>query len=86
MSVVSPDVVKRSCAYVVFYRRRPLLDVEQRRHQIAAAVSSAAAAAARAAAAVVLRSSLTINMPVSALDAQNLVGALIYSENEVPVS
>lgn len=77
MSVVSADVVKRSCAYVVFYRRRPLHDVEQRRAQIAAAVSAAAATAARAAVAGSNRSSLSPSMPVSALDAQNLVCVLL---------
>ena len=70
VSIVSPEVVKRSCAYVVFYRRRPLHDVEQRRAQIAAAVAAAALS----------RSSLRPNMPVSALAAQSLVRFLLPCE------
>ncbi len=69
VSVVSADVVKHSCAYVIFYRRRPLHDVEHRRAQITAAVSSSAAAAERARAAVTTAGRSSIRLPVSALDA-----------------
>lgn len=88
VTVVSADVVKRSCAYVVFYRRRPMHDVEQRRAHITAAVSAASAAAARsraAAAAVHTRSSLPRDMPVSALDASNLVSDAKFSFNRILV-
>lgn len=75
VTVVSPDVVKRSCAYVIFYRRRPLHDVEQRRAQIIASVSAATAAAARAEAAAAAAAGQA-HTPVSALDANNVVRVL----------
>jgi hypothetical protein len=76
---VSPDVVKRSCAYVIFYRRRPLHDVEQRRAQIIASVSAATAAAARAEAAAAAAAG-QVRTPVSALDANNVVRVLRKTE------
>jgi hypothetical protein len=88
VTVVSADVVKRSCAYVVFYRRRPMHDVEQRRAQITAAVSAASASAARSravAAAVHTRSSLPRDMPVSALDSSKLVSDAKFSFNRILV-
>jgi hypothetical protein len=74
VSVVSADVVKQSCAYVIFYRRRPMHDVEHRRAQITAAVLASAAAAQRAHAAITTAGRTSIRLPVSALDAgHNLV-------------
>ncbi len=72
VSVVSADVVKRSAAYVIFYRRRPLHDAEKRRTEIVASVAAAAAAAARAKAAAGAAAGRA-HTPVSALDANNVV-------------
>jgi hypothetical protein len=82
---VSPDVVKRSCAYVIFYRRRPLHDVEQRRAQIIASVSAAAAAAARAEAAAAAGAGRA-HTPVSALDANNVVRDAVRHKTEFRLS